>query len=91
MSIRVQVILDEAEVSRFRSRARKEAKSLSAWLRDAGRAQLAAEGQRRLLDDALALRDFFKACDRRESGGAEPDWDEHKAVLAASYRAGARP
>lgn len=91
MSVRVQVILDEAELSLFRSRARKESKSLSAWLRDAGRARLAADDQRRLLDDTAALRDFFKACDRREGDGAEPDWDEHKAVLAASYRAGARP
>lgn len=91
MSVRVQVILDEAELSQFRSRARKESKSLSAWLRDAGRAQLVADGQRRLLEDAGALRDFFKACDRREGDGAEPDWEEHKAVLGGSYRAGARP
>ena len=91
MSVRVQVILDEAEVSRFRSRARKDAKSLSAWLRDAGRAMLVAEERTRLLDDQAALRDFFRACDRREGDGAEPDWEEHKAVLAASYRAGARP
>jgi len=91
MSVRVQVILDEAELSQFRSRARKESKSLSAWLRDAGRAQLAADGQRRLLADAAALRDFFRACDRREGDGAEPDWEEHKTVLGGSYRAGARP
>jgi hypothetical protein len=91
MSVRVQVILDEAEVSRFRSRARKESKSLSAWLRDAGRAMLVAEERRRLLDDKDALRDFFKACDRREGTAAEPDWDEHKKVLAGSYRAGANP
>lgn len=91
MSIRVQVILDENEVSRFRSRARKEAKSLSAWLRDAGRAALAAEDRRRLLDDKAALRDFFKACDRRETAASEPDWDEHKKVLTGSYRSGARP
>jgi hypothetical protein len=90
VSVRVQVILDEAEVSQFRSRARKESKSLSAWLRDAGRALLVAGEQRRLLDDAAALSDFFKACDRREAGGAEPDWDEHKAVLGGSYRAGVR-
>jgi len=91
MSVRVQVILDEAEVSRFRSRAHKEAKSLSAWLRDAGRAALASEDRRRLLDDKDALRDFFKACDRREAAGSEPDWDEHKKVLAGSYLSGARP
>jgi hypothetical protein len=91
MSVRVQVILDEAELSQFRSRARKESKSLSAWLRDAGRAQLATGEPQRLLDDAAALRDFFKACDRREGSGAEPDWDEHKAVLNGSYRSGARP
>jgi hypothetical protein len=91
VSVRVQVILDEAELSRFRSRARKESKSLSAWLRDAGRAQLVADGQQRLLDDAAALRDFFRACDRREGDGHEPDWDEHKAVLGVSYRSGARP
>lgn len=91
MSVRVQVILDEGEASRFRSRARKEAKSMSAWLRDAGRAALAAEDRRRLLDDKDALRDFFEACDRREGADAEPEWDEHKQVLAGSYRAGARP
>lgn len=91
MSVRVQVILDEAEVSRFRSRARKESKSLSAWLRDAGRAQLVADERRRLVDDASALHDFFTACDRREGDGAEPEWGEHKAVLGGSYRSGSRP
>ncbi len=91
MSTRVQVILDETEVSRFRSRARKESKSLSAWLRDAGRAALACEDRRRLLDDKDALREFFKTCDRREATGTEPDWEEHKKVLAGSYLSGARP
>lgn len=91
MSVRVQVILDETELSQFRSRARKESKSLSAWLRDAGRARLAAEERRPLLDDVAALREFFKACDRREGSGTEPEWEEHKAVLGGSYRLGERP
>ena len=36
MSVRVQVILNEDEATRFKSQARKESKSLSAWLREAG-------------------------------------------------------
>jgi len=35
MSLRVQVILEETEAEKFRSQAKKESKSLSAWLREA--------------------------------------------------------
>ena len=40
MSVRVQVMLEEDEAARFRSQSMKESKSLSAWLRDAGRKML---------------------------------------------------
>ena len=90
MSIRVQVILDEEEVTRFKSQAMKESKSLSAWLRDAGKKMIALNHQHQRLTDPDALKHFFRKCDEREKG-AEPDWEDHKRLILDSYQAGNKP
>jgi hypothetical protein len=90
MSIRVQVILDEEEVTRFKSQAMKESKSLSAWLRDAGKKMIELNHKQQRLTDPDALKHFFRKCDEREKG-AEPDWEDHKRLILDSYQAGNKP
>jgi len=89
MGSRVQVILDEAERESFRRQAEHEGKSLSAWLRDAGRRRLAEAGEPEIgtVDD---LRRFFSALPDRECDEPEPDWEQHREVIDSS-RARGRP
>lgn len=80
MPQRVQVILSDEDVVRFRSQAKREATSLSAWLRDAGRAKYENCGRLTRLNGEDALVAFFEECDAREQG-QEPDWEAHKAAI----------
>jgi site-specific recombinase XerD len=88
MATRIQVILEETEREAFRSVAEQEGMSLSAWLRQAGKDRLAAKTQQKTIRTAKDLLRFFKACDTRSSG-KEPDWEEHKKVIARSQASGA--
>lgn len=88
MTTRVQVILDEAEREAFRSVAEQEGLSLSAWLRQAGKDRIAAKTQQKTIRTGKDLRRFFKACDAQKSG-REPDWEEHKKVIARAQMSGA--
>jgi hypothetical protein len=90
MSVRVQVILDEEEVTRFKSQAMKESKSLSAWLRDAGKNMIEINRQQQRLTDPDSLNRFFRKCNERENG-VEPDWEDHKRLILDSYQAGNKP
>ena len=90
MSVRIQVILNEEEASRFKSQAVKESKSLSAWLRDAGNKVIEINQQQQRLTDLESLKRFFRKCDEKEKG-AEPDWEDHKKLILDSYQAGNRP
>jgi len=87
MSVRVQVILDEAEQERFRREAEREGVSLSAWMREAARERLRSRRDVGRLETTEQLRQFFAACDEREVG-VEPDWDEHLRVIESSKRSG---
>ena len=87
MSVRVQVILDEREAARFKSQALKESKSLSAWLRDAGRKMLDANQQWQTLTDRDSLGQFFQQCIEREQG-FEPPWEEHKKMILKGFQGG---
>jgi hypothetical protein len=90
MSVRVQVIIDEKEAARFKSQAMKESKSLSAWLRDAGRKMLEMNQEANALKASDALRHFFQMCHDRERG-REPEWEEHKRLILEGYQGGGRP
>ena len=85
MSVRVQVILDEREAARFKSQALKESKSLSAWLRDAGRKMLDVNQQWQTLTDQESLSQFFQQCVEREQG-FEPSWEEHKRIILEGFQ-----
>ena len=90
MSVRVQVILDEKDATRFKSQAVKESKSLSAWFRDAGKKMIVINRQQQRLKDPDSLKRFFQECDERGSR-AEPDWEDHKRLILDSYQAGNKP
>ena len=90
MSVRVQVILDEEEVTRFKSQAMKESKSLSAWLRDAGKKMIEINRQQQRLTDPDSLNRFFRKCNERENG-VEPDWEDHKRLILDSYQSENKP
>ncbi|MBW1732057.1 MAG: hypothetical protein JRH08_14045 [Deltaproteobacteria bacterium] len=87
MSVRIQVILEEKEAARFRAKAAKESKSLSAWLRDAGRKMLEMEKNAQLTDEE-ALRAFFQKSNEREKEGTESDWEEHKKMILDGFSSG---
>lgn len=88
MSTRIQVVVDPRERDAFRARAMAEGRTLSEWLREAGRQRLKVSVPDRLTDlDALDA--FFAECDAAEEGsGAEPDWAEHLTVIEESRREG---
>jgi hypothetical protein len=85
MSIRVQVILDEGEAAKFKAQAFKESKSLSAWLREAGKKKLQESQKWQTLTDPVLLKAFFKQCNEKEKG-VEPDWKEQKNLILKSYK-----
>ena len=85
MSVRIQVILKEDEAARFKSQAIKESKSLSAWLRDAGRDKLEHAEEAAPLSNVAALKAFFDRCTDNE-GGREPDWEQHKQMVLDGSR-----
>ena len=90
MSVRVQVILEEEEAARFKSQAARESKSLSAWLREAGRTILDLNRTSEKLTDPDSLKRFFKKCNENEKG-AEPDWEDHKRLILDGFKAGNEP
>jgi hypothetical protein len=90
MSFRVQVILDKEDVALFKSQAMKESKSLSAWLRDAGKKMIEINRQNQRLTDPDSLNRFFRKCNEKENG-VEPDWEDHKRLILAGYQAGNKP
>ena len=89
MAERIQVILSREEKARFHQRAHQRGLSLSAWVREAALAQADAQEERHALVDASALQAFFERCDKYETEGAEPEWEEHARVIERSRRTGA--
>ncbi len=90
MPQRVKVLLDEKEAVEFRSQAARESKSLSAWLRDAGKKMLDERRKRSPLSDSESLMKFFNSCNEREKG-IEPEWQEHKRLILEGSRKDNRP
>jgi len=80
---RIHFVVKEPDKARYQNQARREQKSLGAWLREAAEEKLAAATRsgRFTLDD---LQRFHAECDAREKGSREPDWAEHKRAIAGS-------
>jgi hypothetical protein len=85
---RIQVLTDDAEREAFRAQARREGRSLSDWLREAGRRRL-QEAQAARLRTPEDLDGFFAELDRRHGNDAseeasEEDWEVHRARIERS-------
>lgn len=85
---RIQVVIDKAEREAFRAQAEREGRSLSEWLREAGRERLAQARPARL-DTAARLDAFFaeinlRPLDEPEEDRPEDDWEDVKERLASS-------
>lgn len=80
---RIHIVIDDADKARYQSQAEREGKSLGAWLREAAEEKLHGEAARSRITSPEDLRRFFAACDQRETN-PEPDWEEHRKVLARS-------
>lgn len=80
---RIHFVVKEPDKARYQNQARRENKSLGAWLREAAEEKLAATTRsgRFTLDD---LQRFNARCDAREKGNREPDWEEHKRTIVGS-------
>ena len=86
MTSRIHLVLAEEEKALLERAAKREGKSLSAWLREAAREKLEGSGPPSL-STVDELKDFFEGCDQGEEG-QEPDWSAHRAVMDASRREG---
>ncbi|MPZ53494.1 MAG: antitoxin [Acidimicrobiia bacterium] len=82
MSQRIQIVVSSEERAAFRAQAKREGRSLSEWLREAGRSRLEATSQPGL-GTVRALQRFWSASDEREDK-REPDWDHHLRVIRRS-------
>lgn len=82
--VRIQVLLSPEEKLTFKRMAARDGLSLSAWLREAGRARLAAARQRGPFRSGEELEQFFLRCDEHQAAGREPEWDEHLATMRRS-------
>ena len=80
MAVRVQVILQQDEAARFRAQALRESKSLSAWLRDAGKKMIEMRWEKPQLNSSEELEKFFCERNRKEKGD-EPSWEDHKRLV----------
>lgn len=81
---RIHVLIDPAEREAFRAQAKREGRSLSDWLREAGRERL-QRTQPRTLRPGQDLLDFFADLDaRRDDDRPEEDWADVKQRIAAS-------
>ena len=80
---RIHFVVKEPDKARYQTQARRENKSLGAWLREAAEEKLATatRSDRFTLND---LRRFNAECDARETGKQEPDWEVHKRTIAGS-------
>ena len=85
MSQRIQVILNEKEASEFKAQAMKESKSLSAWLRSAGKKMIEMNQKQTRLSDVESLVKFFSLINEREKG-VEPNWEENKRLILEGYK-----
>jgi hypothetical protein len=85
MSKRIQVILDEEEALEFKNQARKEGKSVSSWLREAGKKVIELNKSKRELKQAASLKAFFKEINSKKEG-TEPEWEDHKKLITDGYR-----
>ena len=77
------MIQDDDHAS-FVRQARREALTLSAWLRAAAQDRLRRGERARRFAAVADVEAFFAECDRLPGPEREPDWSEHLATMDRS-------
>ena len=86
---RIHLVVSGPDRTRYAAAARREGKTLSAWLRAAAADRLERRaGAERFRTEDDVWR-FFAGRDAEAGCGAEPDWKQHLAVMRASRSRGA--
>ncbi|MCY4041935.1 MAG: hypothetical protein OXF72_11895 [Gammaproteobacteria bacterium] len=86
---RVQMVLKDGERARYIYHAKRDGKSLSAWLREAAQEKIDNQCTKRRLATPEDFDEFFRRCDEeRMWHGQEPDWDDQKKLLLDSKLSG---
>ena len=90
MSLKAQVILSRGELTAFKAHAIRAGVSLSAWLREAAHEKAAAADAAPRSYTAPELQALFAAHNGCYDSGAEPGWDDVKAMLRDDSRSASR-
>ena len=61
---------------------------MSAWLR-AAEERLERNSRVQPFESVTDLKAFFTECDKRDSGGIDPDWEQHISVINEVRKRGA--
>ena len=85
---RVQLIIPDTDRALFVDQARREGKSLSAWLRASAHARLEDRQRVRRFESPEDVQEFFRECEAMEGPEAEPDWSTHLQVIKESRASG---
>ena len=85
---RIQLLISDEDRSRFVHQARREGKTLSAWLTAAAHQRLEEQQRSHAFESPADLEAFFRACDALDGPAREPDWSEHLAIIEESLRRG---
>ena len=86
---RVQLVLRDEDRSRYIHQTNKEGLTLSAWLRAAAEERLERNSRVQPFESVTDLKAFFTECDKRDSGGIEPDWEQHISAINEVRKRGA--
>ncbi len=86
---RVQLIIRDEQRSQYIHQARKEGLTLSAWLRCAADDRLKRNSRLDSFNSVADLEAFFAKCDKLNSDGTEPDWEQHLSVINETRGRGA--
>lgn len=86
---RVQLIIPDKDRDRFVHQAYLEGMTLSGWLRAAAEERIQRRERLKPFTSSEEVREFFLAYDERQSGGREPDWEDHLRILHESKTSGA--
>ena len=84
---RIQLVLSDGDRERYIYHAKREEKSLSAWLREAAQEKIDknTKDDQRPFASAEEVRAFFRECDAMNEGyGPELDWEEYKKIIEDS-------
>ena len=85
---RVQLVLSDGDRDRYVSQAKREGKTLSAWLREAAQEKIDKGDEHRPFASVQELEEFFRVSDAEAGPERELDWEEYKQIINESRSRG---